>query len=119
MWYSAIMTRFAFALALMGATHPAFAEEKPVDQGLELFSQGAELLLRGLMDEIEPALRDIEPRLRELRPFMRELEGILPDINLYHLPEVLPNGDIIIRRKTSPQPEEAEKDAPASDPIEL
>jgi len=60
-------------------------------QGMDLLSQGSRLLLRGLMAEIEPALRD--------------LEGALQDMNAYQAPEILPNGDIIIRRKV-PRPTE-------------
>ncbi len=43
------------------------------------------MLLEGLMQEIGPALKD--------------LEGKIDDLNAYYPPEVLPNGDIIIRRK--------------------
>ena len=42
--------------------------------------------MKGLIDEMEPAVNG--------------LEGFLEDLNSYHAPEVLPNGDIIIRRKT-------------------
>ena len=52
---------------------------------MDLLSQGSRLLLRGLIGELEPALR--------------ELEGALNDLNAYYPPEILPNGDIIIRRK--------------------
>ncbi len=66
---------------------PAFAQTERDDlrEGMDLLSEGTKLLLRGLIGEIEPALR--------------ELEGALSDLNAYHRPEVLPNGDIIIRRK--------------------
>ncbi len=64
----------------------AQTEDGDLKEGMDLLSEGTKLLLRGLMGEIEPALR--------------ELEGALRDMNAYHPPEVLPNGDIIIRRKT-------------------
>ena len=66
---------------------PAFAqtEKNDMKEGMDLLSQGTQLLLRGLMGELRPALRD--------------LEGALSDLNAYYPPEVLPNGDIIIRRK--------------------
>lgn len=77
------------------------------------------LFFRGLMDEMGPALdelegmtREIEPALRdfaaEMGPALRDLMGQVEDWSAYHPPEILPNGDIIIRRKT---PEE--QDAPA------
>jgi hypothetical protein len=83
------MTRLATTAALIVTlgTAPALAEEPSSDfkEGMDLLSQGTRLLLQGLLSEIEPALR--------------ELEGALNDLNGYHPPEVLPNGDIILRRK--------------------
>lgn len=71
-------------------------------EGMDLLSEGTKLLLRGLMGEIEPALRD--------------LEGALDDLTAYHAPEVLPNGDIIIRRKV---PLDVEPPLEKGDEIEL
>jgi hypothetical protein len=62
-----------------------------VEEGFSLFEEGARLILRGLMAEMEPALRDLE----------RVIEGL----DAYEAPEVLPNGDIIIRRKRPLEPE--------------
>lgn len=72
--------------ATLAAT-PIAAQTKDGElrEGMDLLSEGTRLLLRGLMGEVEPALRD--------------LQGALEDLNAYHAPEVLPNGDIIIRRK--------------------
>lgn len=42
-------------------------------------------MLRGLLEQMEPALRD--------------LGAAIDDLNAYEVPEVLPNGDILIRRK--------------------
>ena len=60
-------------------------DDESLREGMDLLSEGTKLLLRGLLGEIEPALR--------------ELEEALTDLHAYHPPEVLPNGDIIIRRK--------------------
>jgi hypothetical protein len=57
-----------------------------MEEGFSLLEEGTRLLLRGLMSEMEPALR--------------ELQGALQELDAYHPPEVLPNGDILIRRKT-------------------
>ena len=65
-------------------------------EGVELLQEGTRLLLEGLMLEIGPALK--------------ELEGKLIDLNSYHAPEVLPNGDIIIRRKTDEEMKNLESD---------
>ena len=69
--------------------------------------RGAKMLLDGLMSEMAPALdkmgralSEIEPALREMQPALRDLIMELGDIRYYHAPEKLPNGDIIIRRKT-------------------
>lgn len=72
-----------------------------MSEGLSLLEEGTRLFLRGLMAEIEPALD-------ELRQGLMALDG-------YHAPEILPNGDIIIRRKT---PEEMERQKKA-DEIEI
>ena len=65
-------------------------DEGPVSEGMRLFEEGTRLLLRGLMDEIGPA--------------MEGLRGVLDDLDAYHPPEVLPNGDIILRRKVPLEP---------------
>ena len=63
----------------------ALAEEHE-PQGRDLMSEALRLFMKGLMSEMEPAFED--------------LEGLLQNLDVYHPPEVLPNGDIIIRRKT-------------------
>jgi hypothetical protein len=61
------------------------ADSDQMSEGLQLLQDGTRMLLEGLMQEIGPALKD--------------LEGKIDDLNAYYPPEVLPNGDIIIRRK--------------------
>jgi hypothetical protein len=60
--------------------------------------------MRSMLDEVEPTLKDLQFELGEvlgeMEPMMRELAGMIGDIKNYHAPEVLPNGDIIIRRKS-------------------
>jgi hypothetical protein len=48
-------------------------------------------------------------------PALRDLMDQVGDLSAYHAPEVLPNGDIIIRRKT---PQEMQ-DIPPDGEIEL
>ncbi len=73
-------------------------------EGASLIEEGARLLLRGLMSEMEPSLdelsRDMQEFAENAQPAMREMMRLLGDLSAYHPPEVLPNGDIIIRRKT-------------------
>ena len=94
----------AAVTALWLAALPATAQDGDVEEGMDLLSEGTRLLLRGLLAEMEPALRD--------------LRGAIEGMQSYHPPEMLPNGDIIIRRKT---PEEMEQAAPeaGADEIEL
>lgn len=69
-------------------------------EGLSLMEQGATLLFRGLMTEMEPALKDLQGLAGEMGPALLDLQEKIGDFTNYHVPEVLPNGDIIIRRKT-------------------
>ncbi|UYV39017.1 hypothetical protein N4R57_08395 [Rhodobacteraceae bacterium D3-12] len=89
--------------------------------------EGAKLLLRGFMQEMEPAIDDlkkfseeVEPGLRlfvqKMGPALHDLMGKIDDITAYHSPEVMPNGDIIIRRKT---PDEIKKDKGEGGEIDL
>ena len=98
-------------LALVSALAAAPAAAQDTEKGLSLMEEGARLLLRGLMQEMEPALDDLrefsqelEPGLRkmmeEMGPALIELMAKIDDITAYHAPEMLPNGDIIMRRKT-------------------
>jgi len=114
----------ASAIALTLTVAPAFAEEK----GLSLMERGAQLFFEGLMDEVEPALRELEgltehmePALRsfarEMGPALRDLMATVEDWSVYEPPVVLPNGDILLKRKPDlptpdalPAPEEGEID---------
>lgn len=107
------------------------AEEE--DMGPSLFERGAELMLRGLVEEMEPAMEDFAalaeqmgPQLQrlmfELGPALRDLAEKVDDFTLYEMPEMLPNGDIILRRKPpleAPEPDGGEKPEPPADPIDI
>ena len=70
----------------LGLATPASAEEPGnFEEGMTLLGEATRMIMRGLVEEMEPAMRD--------------LSDALTDLNAYHAPEVLPNGDIIIRRK--------------------
>lgn len=97
-WY------LAPVLALLVA--PALAEDESasVDEGFSLLREGARILMESMLKEMEPAMRDMQEdfgaALREMEPALRDLGGMIGDLRNYHPPEKLPNGDIIIRRKT-------------------
>ncbi len=86
---------------------PAWAEE---ERGLSLMERGAQLFMEGILKEMEPAIDEFEgladqmgPALKnfatEMGPKLNELLGQVEDWSVYSAPEMLPNGDIIIRRK--------------------
>ena len=106
-----------FLLCLSLAAPPAFAEDPGEDNGRPLIEEGLRLFMEGMMREMQPALEDLEGMADEMRPAMREflremgpalaeLLSEIEDLSAYHPPEILPNGDIIIRRKDpAPDPE--------------
>ncbi len=100
------MKHLALILALTAS--PVLAQD--AERGLSLMERGAQLFLDGLLREVEPGLRDLEGALREMEPALRgfidqmgpaltELLGQVDDLANYNAPEMLPNGDIILRRK--------------------
>lgn len=101
--------RHPIALALSAAliASPGIAEE---DSGLSLMERGARLFMEGILKEMEPAIDELSeltdqmgPALRsfaeEMGPKLSELFEEVEDWSAYQAPEILPNGDIIIRRK--------------------
>lgn len=116
----------AFVLSTIAA--PAVAQDDEEGDGLSLMERGAQLFFEGLMTEVEPALReleglaeDMEPALRsfaqEMGPALRDLLETVEDWSAYEPPVVLPNGDILLKRKPDmpppdalPAPEEGEID---------
>lgn len=114
------MKQIVLASALALTAVSASAEDQK-SEGLSLLERGAEMLLRGIIEDIEPAIDDMAqmaqefgpqitelveehgPKLRALMEEMgQELGDFLDridDFTYYEAPEVLPNGDIIIRRK--------------------
>lgn len=95
--------------------------------GRSMIEDGLRLFMEGLMQEMEPALdqleglaQDMEPALRNfaenMGPALRDLMDEVKDWSAYHPPEVLPNGDIILRKKT---PQELTPPAPPQNEVEL
>ncbi|MDZ4096359.1 MAG: AAA+ family ATPase [Paracoccaceae bacterium] len=86
------------------------AAQGPDDEkshGFSLIEEGIKLLFQGLLNDVEPALDEMGRALTNLEPILRDLAGMVDDLNNYEMPEKLPNGDIIIRRKLIlPEPQE-------------
>ncbi|CAN0204256.1 unnamed protein product, partial [Chrysoparadoxa australica] len=101
------MKQFAMpALVLSLLAAPVAAQQD--DDGLNLMEEGARLFLRGLMTEMETALKELDEVTREMQPLLRdfavEMGPALADLlekvedwTVYHPPEMLDNGDILIR----------------------
>jgi hypothetical protein len=100
-------------------------EGSSADEGLSLMERGARMFLEGMRREMAPALQDLgealttmgpamQNFLREMGPAMAALLNRVGDLSAYQAPELLPNGDIIIRRKPEagplPPPQDGEID---------
>lgn len=109
---------FAVGLSVAGpAVGPVMAQDHQAEtgDGPTMMERGARLFLKGLMEEMEPALRDLETLtdqaapamqsfLREMGPALAELFADVKDFSAYHPPEILPNGDINLRKKAPQDP---------------
>lgn len=126
------MKRLILCLTLalpMASASPASAEDAP--DGPSLMERGAQMLLEGLLQELEPGLdalgemtRELGPALdsfvAEMGPALRDLLGQVEDWSAYHPPEILDNGDIIIRRRTDPTPQpDSDGNGNTDGPIDL
>lgn len=78
-------------------------------EGLSLMERGAEMFFRGILGELEPQIDEFRNFAQEAEPLMQEfadhmgpalvdLLAKIDDLSNYEAPEILPNGDIIIRR---------------------
>ncbi|MEM7440494.1 MAG: hypothetical protein AAF393_12915 [Pseudomonadota bacterium] len=97
-------TATAFLVSL-----PAQADDSQMDDFLKRFedmSKEAQTLM-------ERWAEDLAPKLEELAPALEDLMAKMGDLSAYHPPEVLPNGDIIIRRK-SPQERNQTPEVPST-----
>jgi len=99
----------ALPAALFIGASPAPAQDE--EDGRSLMEDGAQLFWDGLKREMGPALESLRDRAEEMEPALRDfaermgpaltdLMDQIDDLSAYHPPEVLPNGDIILRRKT-------------------
>ena len=106
MRYARSIALGAVLLAASGIASQAPAtDERPLPERLDR-------ALRDMMEDVQPTL---EGALDYLRSF-----GAIHDPRHYEMPEVLPNGDVIIRRRDDAPPFRPEPpaapEAPADDP---
>ena len=102
--------RFRLLLPVFLAATAVQAQE---EDGASRMERGAREFLEGLLLEMEPALRQMQDFMAEMGPAMVELLEEIKDWSVYEPPEMLENGDIIIRRK----PEEPEETLPPPEPL--
>lgn len=112
------------SLAFVGAlTAMPLAAQTEEGEGKDLMERGMELLFEGLREEMSPALQqmrkladDYGPALfsflDEMGPAFGKMLEDVKDWTAYHPPEILPNGDIIIRKRIRPEPEPEAKPVP-------
>ena len=102
---------FALIAMLAMAPVPALAQEENNDlsRGTELLREGMGLMLQGMLDEMRPATEGLAEGWAE---GWGKLVELLADFSAYEAPEVLPNGDIIIRRKEPLLPENPLENVP-------
>lgn len=100
-------------LALLICLPLSVQAQEEEDRGLSLMERGAQMFMEGIMKEMAPAIDGLEgladqmgPALRsfakEMGPKLGEILDEVEDWSVYEAPEILPNGDIIIRRKPEP-----------------
>lgn len=94
---------------------PSGAEPEAPPEGQGEMEQGLRLFFDGLRDELEPGLRGLGDLARDAAPLLQGLQDrlgtVVDDLDAYEAPEILPNGDILIRRR---EPLPADPDAPVA-----
>ena len=121
------MKHIFVGMTLAASVTMANAQDINEDSGLSLMERGAQMLMEGLMREMEPAMEGLQDMAEEFGPALRDftaqmgpaLRGLLDEVedwSVYHPPEILENGDIIIRRKT---PEEMQPKTDPEDQIDI
>jgi hypothetical protein len=107
----------ALILALALTPLPALAQETPApeaEEGPSLMERGLALFFEGFRQELEPALEGMGEALTEVKPALDSMMAMIDDMTNYTMPEMLENGDIIMRRKPDAPPLEP-PEAPGTD----
>ena len=106
------------SLTLLAA--PVMAQSADEEDAPSLMERGAQQFLEGLLLEMEPAWAEFQKFLDAMGPALSDMMDEVQDWSNYEPPEILENGDIIIRRKPEiPAPAPIEPDPTAPPQIEL
>lgn len=111
-------TLFLICLLAFPASGQAEEELPQVEESTPLFDL-FERMLQGFVREIEPQMRELERGMQALEPDIERFIGQLRGMTQYHPPELLPNGDIILRRRQPGEEAAPSEEEPVSDPVEL
>lgn len=115
------MKTAALILALTLAPAPLLAQEATPEtpeaeaEGPSLMERGMALFFDGFQQEIEPALDGMAGALTGVAPALDAMMGMIDDMTNYSMPEMLENGDIIMRRKPEAPPVEPPAETPGTD----
>ncbi len=99
------MLRILFVSCAL-ATPAIAAEDRAPGTGQGEIGEGMDLLSEGARRLVEGLLAEVEPHVEGLADTLRRFEGP----SAYYPPEMLPNGDIIIRRREPKLPAEPDRD---------
>ena len=88
------------------------AEEAPAPQDSTPFFDMIEGFLRGFLRDVEPQMRQLERGFEEMEPELERFMDQMRAMTQFHPPVVLPNGDILIRRRQSGDDEDEAPVAP-------
>ena len=105
------LIRTVCVMSALAAAPIAAQDVTEEEQGRSLMEEGARLFFEGIQREMGPALEGLRDRAQEMEPALgpalRDLMGEIGDLSAFHAPEVLPNGDILLRRKTPQEMQES------------
>jgi hypothetical protein len=114
------MKHAVFVIALALSPLPALAQEAAppepdtTEEGPSLMERGLSLFFEGFTEEMAPALDEMAQALEQfgpaVAPALQSLMALVDDMTNYEMPEMLENGDILIRRKPDAPPVEPPAD---------
>ena len=97
----------------------AFAQQAQAEAEFSLWDWGMSWFGETLPQDLAPALGDLQALADQfgpaLAPALEKLTALVDDLTNYELPEMLENGDILIRRKPEAPAVVPPADAPAVD----
>ncbi len=107
--------RCVFLAMMLSLAAPVAAQEPGTElrERLERFSERAREMFEGLLGEMRPLLEE------EVVPLLERLGALVDDLSHYEMPELLPNGDILIRRAPDAPPLQEPRPGIAPDDVEI